>query len=241
MAAPRKVKAVVENIHYYKDGITRFILNPEIKCRFKPGQFLHLALDPYDPSYNWPESRVFSIASSNKKHELEILISPKGDFTNSMVTSLKVDDVVWIKLPYGDFNLNKSNDNSIVLVAGGTGISPFIGFLEDLQYETTKKSKVHLYYGVRSQDHIIYDKLLTNLKENLNHFKLDLFIEKNSSPIDYPHQSGIIDIDQILNDTIYIDNTVYYVSGSPSLISNFIDKANAKGIDNDKVKFDKWD
>ena len=31
--------------------------------RFRAGQFLHLALDPYDPTGFWPESRVFSIAS----------------------------------------------------------------------------------------------------------------------------------------------------------------------------------
>ena len=32
--------------------------------RFTPGQFLHLALDPYDADGFWPDSRVFSIASS---------------------------------------------------------------------------------------------------------------------------------------------------------------------------------
>ena len=31
---------------------------------FKPGQFLHLALDAFEPGGFWPESRVFSIASA---------------------------------------------------------------------------------------------------------------------------------------------------------------------------------
>ena len=167
MATPRKVKAIVENVYYYQDGITRFVLKPELKCKFKPGQFLHLVLDAYDPSYNWPDSRVFSIASSNKKKEIEILISPKGKFTHKMVDSLKVDDQVWIKLPYGDFNLHTTDNNTIVLVAGGTGISPFIGFLEDLKNVPDQETNVLLYYGVRSQDHIIYDELLFELNNNI--------------------------------------------------------------------------
>ena len=241
MAAPRKIKAVIENIHYYKEGITRFILKPECKCRFKSGQFLHLALDPYDPSYNWPESRVFSIASSNKNSEMEILVSPKGEFTNRMVNSLKIRQEVWLKLPYGEFNLNTSDNNTIILVAGGTGISPFIGFLEDLKNLTIQETKVYLYYGVRSQDLIIYDKLLFELSNNFKDFKLNLFIEKETTQIDHFFQKGIIDICAVFSETKDLSDKIYYVSGSPSLINTFIEQATLKGVEIDKIKFDKWE
>ena len=241
MAAPRKLKAVIKNIHYYKDGITRFILTPQVKCRFKSGQFLHIALDPYDPSYNWPDSRVFSIASSNKNSEIEILVSPIGMFTNRMVNSLQIGQEVWIKLPYGEFNLNASDNNTIILVAGGTGISPFIGFLEDLKNQTIQKTKVILYYGIRTPDLIIYDKLLFELSENFKDFELNLFIEKETNKIDYSFQKGIIDISKIYSETKKISDKIYYVSGSPSLINTVLEKAELNGIESDKIKFDKWE
>src|SRR4030042_3314968 len=90
MPSPRKTKATIKRIEYFSERITRFHLLPEIKCSFNPGQFLHLAMDPYDPSFYWPESRVFSIANSyTRTDSIKILVSPKGNFTNKMIDELK--------------------------------------------------------------------------------------------------------------------------------------------------------
>ena len=54
---------------------TESVSTPSSSCRrrrcplFKPGQFLHLAIDPYDGAGFWPESRVFSIASSPRDRD----------------------------------------------------------------------------------------------------------------------------------------------------------------------------
>ena len=57
--------------------------------RFTPGQFLHLALDPYEPDGFWPESRVFSIASSPEERDrLSITYAVKGAFTTRMEREL---------------------------------------------------------------------------------------------------------------------------------------------------------
>ena len=133
MATPRKIKATVSKIVRYNYGITFFQFVPEISCKFKPGQFLHLAIEPYDNSFNWPESRVFSITNSPSRNNLiEILVSPKGNFTNRMIRELKVGSEVWLKLPFGIFDFRNALYENIVLIAGGTGISPFISFLESL-------------------------------------------------------------------------------------------------------------
>ena len=72
--------------------------------RFAPGQFLHLALDDYHPSDFWPESRVFSIASSPTEREtLRITYAVKGVFTTRMEAELAPGRQVWVKLPYGEF------------------------------------------------------------------------------------------------------------------------------------------
>lgn len=242
MPAPRKLKATIKEINYYDQGITKFILKPDFKCRFKSGQFLHFALDPYDPSYNWPDSRVFSIASSSKKEELEILVSPKGDFTNRMVNSLRVDQEVWLKLPFGDFNLNDPTSENIVLIAGGTGISPFIGFLEELSNDNHNDKFVCLYYGVRSENLIIYEALLKEIISNNKNFRLKLYIENQDVTLmTLPFTNGIIDLNEIIVDTKELKNKRYYISGSPSLISTFIEKAKKQRIKNDEILFDKWE
>ena len=132
MSVPRKVKAVVIDLIRYRDNITLYRFKPEFGVKFKPGQFLHLALDEYDPSYNWPESRVFSIANAPGKEFIDILISPKGSFTNRIINEISVGRQVWLKLPFGTFNFHDSSGKDVILIAGGTGISPFISFLEYL-------------------------------------------------------------------------------------------------------------
>ena len=65
MATPQKIRCQVQQITAHGDHVYTVDLTPERPVpRFRPGQFLHLTLDDYDPSGFWPESRVFSIASS---------------------------------------------------------------------------------------------------------------------------------------------------------------------------------
>ena len=124
---------------------------------FRPGQFLHLAVDEYDPSGFWPESRVFSIASPpHDRRRLRICYAVKGRYTTRMEQMLRVGGEVWVKLPYGEFVIDPQAD--AVLVAGGTGISAFTAFLEALTPES--KQKVTLIYGSRNPDLFLFQEMI---------------------------------------------------------------------------------
>ena len=105
MATPRKLRCTVCELRDHGDRVYSLRLRSERPLpQFRSGQFLHLALDPYDPSGFWPESRVFSIASSpGRKDEVEIVYSVKGRFTSRMEKELCAGGEVWVKLPYGEF------------------------------------------------------------------------------------------------------------------------------------------
>ena len=47
-----------------------------------------------------------------------------------MESELRCGSEVWIKLPYGDFTISQKSD--VCLLAGGTGITAFIGFISGL-------------------------------------------------------------------------------------------------------------
>jgi ferredoxin-NADP reductase len=134
----------VERIVDHGERVYTVALRPDRPApRFRAGQFLHLALDPYNPTRFWPESRVFSIASPPSRRDLlSISYSVKGRFTSRMEADLVEGSDVWIKMPYGDFVIDGRRD--VVLFAGGTGISAFTAFLEDL---TPEALPVTLAYG----------------------------------------------------------------------------------------------
>ena len=72
MATPIKINCKVFSIDAHSDSVFTIKLKPSRRLpHFKPGQFLHLALDSYDPTGGyWPESRVFSIASASFDSEI---------------------------------------------------------------------------------------------------------------------------------------------------------------------------
>jgi ferredoxin-NADP reductase len=242
MAAPRKIKATVSTIKRFADGVTAFTFKPESRCKFRSGQFLHLALDPYDPSLNWPESRVFSIANSPLKSEyIEILVAPKGDFTRKIVNTLVEGQEVWLKLPFGEFNFKQASGSDVILIAGGTGISPFIAFLEELWDQQNEFRSVHLYYGVRNRELVIYNELFTNLLASAIPFHLNLTMETETEGSLFNNQRGILDIEEILKKTAVLKRPVYYLSGPKLLITSLIQKAKNLGIEEKTIFYDKWE
>ena len=145
---------------------------------FKPGQFLHLALDPFDPTIGfWPESRVFSIASMPFDPEITIAYAVKGSFTKRMREELTVGKEVWIRLPYGHFSLTATPDEEIILVAGGTGITPFIAFILN-ELKRPSGMLLKLVYGVKKTELFLFTDILTKAMSRLSGFKLFAFSEE---------------------------------------------------------------
>ncbi|MDO9340155.1 MAG: hypothetical protein Q7T72_06460, partial [Bacteroidales bacterium] len=61
----KKYPAQVLAIHNHIAGVYTLELKSLGKpFKYAPGQFLHLAIDEYDPSGQWPESRCFSMQSN---------------------------------------------------------------------------------------------------------------------------------------------------------------------------------
>src|SRR5262245_23694219 len=118
MSTTRKINAVVRRIIDHGDHVYTVDMTTSSRVPpFRPGQFLHLALDEFDPSSFWPESRVFSIASSpTERNMLTICYAVKGRFTTRMERELCEGRSVSLKLPYGDFVINQKRET--MLLAG---------------------------------------------------------------------------------------------------------------------------
>jgi len=241
MSAPRKVKAVVVDLKKFKDDITWFRFKPELKCRFKPGQFLHLALDNYDPSFNWPDSRVFSIANAPNKDYIDILISPKGSYTKRMVTELSIGSKIWLKLPFGIFNFDTSINNHVILVAGGTGISPFISFLESLLEKKENYQSIQLFYGVRYPELIIFNNTIETCNKEIKEFKYQIFCENITDKNLTPLKKGILPVKEIVKNTSILPKPVYYLSGPRGMIESFDFELRTQRISHENIFYDRWE
>src|SRR5450759_3376705 len=157
VAVVRKIPCLVRAVTDHGERVYTVELEPTMTVpRFKPGQFLHLALDEPQPGGFWPESRAFSIASSpSERDRLAVTYAVKGAFTTRMERELAPGGSAWVKLPYGEFVVDSTRD--AVLFAGGTGVTAFTAFLQSLQPE--RQPRVLLFYGARKNDLFVYGPL----------------------------------------------------------------------------------
>jgi NAD(P)H-flavin reductase len=249
MANPIKTPGIISSVTTHDQGVYTVTISPEKRIpRFKPGQFLHLTIDNFDPQGGfWPESRVFSIASAPSNSEIEIIYSVKGRYTTRMSKEILVGKQVWLKLPYGDFSIETlvQPNQDIILVAGGTGISPFISYLRDRFSNSTRLSRrIHLIYGIRKLNHLLYCDTLQACASNLPHFSIDLFIENDDTP-PIPKSikvfKGMISLEHISTTQKMFNTPVYFLSGPPAMIQAFKTGLLSSGTITNNIKIDEWE
>ena len=243
MSIPIKIKCTVSSIKDHGDSVFTVKLKPSKRLpHFKPGQFLHLALDPYDPTGGyWPESRVFSIASAPFDSEITIAYTVKGKFTLRMKEELEVSRDVWCKLPYGNFVILPAPKEEVVLVAGGTGITPFIPFLLK-EIKNPSGEKISLVYGVRMPELLIFGDVIADALANLNGFSFYAFCEERANDVfQFPVAHGGLTIDAVLRAATDTKKAVFYLSGPLEMIQTFKNDLNETGIINDNIFIDEWE
>ena len=197
--------------------------------RFWPGQFLHLALDPSDRDGFWPESRVFSIASSPQERDrLAITYAVKGAFTTRMEQVLAAGAPAWVKLPYGEFFVDPSRD--AVLFAGGTGVTAFTAFLQSLTPD--HKRQVQLYYGARTSGLFVYGDLALACAREVPSLTCRLVSEE---------AEGRLSVDRAWPVILTLEAPLFYLSGPPAMLAALTNQLREHGVPESAIRTDAWE
>jgi ferredoxin-NADP reductase len=230
VAVVRKIRCVVAGITDHSERVYTVELEPSVAVPpFKAGQFLHLALGPYDGAGFWPESRVFSIASSPRtSDQLTITYAVKGAFTTRMERELVPGATVWAKLPYGEFTIDLAKD--AVLFAGGTGVTAFTAFLQSLTPDVG--SRVLLFYGARTPDLFVYGPLVQACAQEFPALTSTLVCEETQGRLDvgaaWPAISALLD-------------PVFYLSGPPAMLDALTKQLREVDVPPERIKTDAWE
>ena len=206
--------------------------------RFQPGQFMHLAIDPYDPASHWPDSRVFSIASPPQlRSEIRITVSAVGAFT-WQIMSLKRGDEVWVKLPYGDFMVEPLPGKGIVLVAGGTGITPFVSLLAS---DTPELGPMCVLYGVRKPELLVYAEVLEAARRRWPSFRWHAYVEEQAPAWASPGRLSVSAALRAAEEIGEIHDSVFYLSGPPEMLKSLKEGLTRAGILANQIRIDTWE
>ncbi|GEM_PF-479045 len=161
-------KLFVSGIQDETPGVKTFILtgvNGELPFSFIAGQYLRVFL-PLKRSL----IRNYTIASApsdNTHVHLTIKKEENGKGSTFLHEHVSVGDLLEVEAPYGHFTLSGiSTETSLVLIAGGVGITPLVSVIRELVMQGSVMP-VTLLYGCRSPNSIIFHKeLLTIAKKH---------------------------------------------------------------------------
>ncbi|MFC1680367.1 ferredoxin--NADP reductase [Pseudomonadota bacterium] len=246
MAQPIRFQATVEKVTRHTSNVVTYRLQADKRLpRFTPGQFIHLTLELFDPSSFWPESRVFSVANAvADRRTVELTISRQGAYTSKLLDQLQQGVTVWAKGPYGDFSIDASQGyRRAVLIAGGTGITPFCAFMDaTLSQGTLPIEQARLYYGAQTPELLIYRALADHCAAEIAGFQVRYYAEHASDQAGDVVRPGRIDLSEIMRDCIEIENTAFFVSGPKPMIETFHDSLSSTyNLSPEQVLIDAWE
>ena len=151
----------------------------ELPFTFLPGQFLTLKAQPGEKAIK----RSYTIASSpGQSHYCEITVKrdPQGVMSQHLCDQVAVGDTLEVKAPAGKFTFTGQESDSVVLIAGGVGVTPLMSVLRWL-CGTGWPGEIHLVYSCRSEEGIIYREELMRLQERHSNLSVDLTLTSASS------------------------------------------------------------
>lgn len=245
MTQPVRFRATVKQLtRHTPDVVTLHLQAARRLPRFMPGQFVHLTVDEFNPASFWPESRVFSVANAvADRRTVQLTISRQGNYTGRIIDGLQPGDAVWAKGPYGEFVLDGSHGyRRAVLIAGGTGITPFGAFMDSaLTAGKLPVDEAVLYYGAQTEDLLLYRMLADQCANNIPDFQVRYFSEAAPASGRGEVKHRRLDIAAILAEQPETAQTAFFLSGPKVMIDTFRAYLEEQGIAPEQILIDAWE
>jgi predicted ferric reductase len=224
----------VGNIYKYKiskisrlGDITEIYLTPTSKkLIFSAGQFVFVSFkQEYIPS----ESHPFTISSSPDSDLIRLSIKTLGDFT-ATVASLKIGAYAIVKGPYGEFSKNYFQPKSVVCVAGGIGVTPFLSLIKSESLKPLSRP-IYFYYSVKTNTEAVYDQEIKDYQISMPTLKYYLHVTD---------ANNYLTAQKIKTDVPEFTNCLFYICGPSSMMTSLSAQLQQLGIKRENIIYENF-
>lgn len=143
----RQIDAVVLSVTWYGDRTAKVVVRTDETTAFNAGQYFEWHL----PQLAQPRS--YSVSNTPGSNTMEFLVRMHdGGGVSELLCNgaLGVGDILTLRGPFGFYDLNFSEDRSLILLAGGTGLAPVKSIVQHL-IEKGSRRPIKVFYGARDQ------------------------------------------------------------------------------------------
>jgi ferredoxin-NADP reductase len=215
---------------------------------FRPGQYVNLFVDvdgvltsrPYSissaPPHSFPAEPA-SDAQGPATLELTVRDKPGGFVAPFLLSEVEVGDEFETTGPSGSFYHEPLIDgDDLVFLAGGSGITPFMSIIRDAfgRDEAPPSLRIHLLYGSRLPDDVIFGAELTALAEQHPGFRYSPIVSE--PPPGYEGLIGFLDSAAIRDQVGDLSDKTVYVCGPNVMYGFCLDALSELGVPQFKIK-----
>ncbi len=170
---PEWQQGTVTRIEQATHNTRRYWISLNEPFHFKAGQFVTIDLPIHEQrNKRW---RSYSIASApDGTNEIELIIvlaEPSLGGSKYFFEEVKEGTALTLRGPQGLFTLPEHpEEEDIYLICTGTGIAPFRSMLWDVYRNNLPHGNLHLIFGCRTQQDLLYHGEMMELSSKLAHF-----------------------------------------------------------------------
>jgi ferredoxin-NADP reductase len=174
MSIPQWQTGVVKRIEQVTPNTRCFFIElPEVQSfDFKPGQFVTIDLPIHEQkNKRWRSYSIASTPDGSNMIELVIVHLEGGLGTTYLFNEIKEGSELTLRGPSGVFTMPEVMDRDLILICTGTGIAPFRSMLHYIHNHKISHNGLHLIYGTRKKEDLLYADELKELEQSLAGFK----------------------------------------------------------------------
>ncbi|MBL8889349.1 MAG: 2Fe-2S iron-sulfur cluster binding domain-containing protein [Planctomycetaceae bacterium] len=238
----------VKRLHRETSNATSVYLVPQDGLElpeFKPGQFLTLRFEL--PNQTSPLIRCYSLsdgaraASHYRITVKDVHGKPlsQGGVSHFVNWQWSVGDTIEVKAPGGDFFLDVSKKEPVILLAGGVGITPMMSMIETVLQRGDRRDLL-LFYGLRhGGDHIFKDRLRELSKQHSNFNVLNCYSEPEKGDVEGRdfHFQGRVSV-ELIKRALPSPNFHFYMCGPGPFMSSLFEQLIGWGVPEDQIHFE---
>ncbi|MCB0640413.1 MAG: hypothetical protein KDC44_02180 [Phaeodactylibacter sp.] len=204
---------------------------------FEAGQFVTMDLPISDKRLKrWRSYSIANAPDGSNVLEFVIVRLEGGAATAYLFDNIKVGDAIRFKGPSGTFTLPKTIEKDLVFICTGTGVAPFRSMLWDLFLQKKTTNKLHLIFGTRFEDGILYREELETLQAAWPAFSFDIALSRAPDWTGYKGYVHQIYLEQYATPRPDID---FYICGWSNMIDDAVANLIVKlGYDKSQVHYE---
>ena len=160
----------------------RFWLEVEENVDFIPGQFVTMDLPISDKRLKrWRSYSIANPPDGSNILEFCIVNLEGGLASEYFFNDVDLNTIIKFKGPSGTFTLPELINDDLVLICTGTGVAPYRSMILDLLNSETYHKKIHLIFGTRYENGILYRNEFEKIANQNDWFTYDIALSRQEN------------------------------------------------------------